>query len=96
MAVDCVDVVSVNADVWQVVVDYFGKDFSEVLRSVNNLSKGFGISAQEALKLVRAYPRYFKEAGLSAEEFIAISTNAAKQGIFFILSGQEYSLLLHL
>ena len=84
----------------QAVADYFGKDFSEVLRSVNNLSKGFGISAQEALKLVRdglvsgadaggdfldtvrEYPRYFKEAGLSAEEFIAISTNAAKQGIY--------------
>lgn len=38
----------------QAVSDYFGKDFAEVLRAVNNLSKGFGISAQEALSLVRS------------------------------------------
>lgn len=37
----------------QGIAEYFGKDFAEVLRSVNNLSKGFGISAQEALRLVR-------------------------------------------
>lgn len=84
----------------EAVADYFGKDFNEVLRSANALSKGFGISAQEAMRLVRdglvsgadaggdfldtvrEYPRYFKEAGLSAEDFIAISTNAAKQGVF--------------
>ena len=36
----------------------------------------------EFIDTVREYPRYFKEAGLSAEEFIAISTNAAKQGIY--------------
>lgn len=82
------------------LADYFGKDFNEVLRSANALSKGFGISAKEAVGLlrdglvsgadaggdfldtVREYPRYFKEAGLSAEDFIAISTNAAKQGVF--------------
>ena len=38
----------------QAVSDYFGKDFAEVLRAVNNLSKGFGISAGEALALVRS------------------------------------------
>lgn len=38
----------------QTVADYFGKDFAEVLRAVNNLSKGFGISAGEALSLVRS------------------------------------------
>ena len=38
----------------QAVSDYFGKDFAEVLRAVNNLSKGFGISAGEALSLVRS------------------------------------------
>ena len=82
------------------VSDYFGKDFSEVLRSVNALSKGFGISMDEALRLVRdgmvsgadaggdfldtmrEYPRYFKEAGLSAEDFVAITANAARQGVF--------------
>ncbi len=81
----------------QSVATYYGKDFAEVLRSVNALAKGFGISAGDAMRLVRdgfasgadaggdfldtvrEYPRYFKEAGLSAEDFIAISTNAARQ-----------------
>jgi len=36
----------------------------------------------EFLDTLREYPRYFKEAGISAEEFIAIATNAAKQGIY--------------
>lgn len=31
---------------------------------------------------IREYPRYFKEAGISAEAFVAIATNAAKQGVF--------------
>lgn len=84
----------------EAVAEYFGKDFGEVLRSVNSLSKGFGISMDEALRLVRdgmvsgadaggdfldtmrEYPRYFKEAGLSAEDFVAITANAAKQGVF--------------
>lgn len=82
------------------LADYFGKDFNDVLRSANALSKGFGISAKEAVGLlrdglvsgadaggdfldtVREYPRYFKEAGLSAEDFIAISTNASRQGVY--------------
>lgn len=84
----------------QSVATYYGKDFAEVLRSVNALAKGFGISAGDAMRLVRdgfvsgadaggdfldtvrEYPRYFKEAGLSAEDFISISTNAARQGVF--------------
>ena len=84
----------------QSVATYYGKDFAEVLRSVNALAKGFGISAGDAMRLVRdgfvsgadaggdfldtvrEYPRHFKEAGLSAEDFIAISTNAARQGVF--------------
>lgn len=37
----------------QAVAEYFGKDFNEVLRSVNSLSKGFGVSMDEALRLVR-------------------------------------------
>ena len=82
------------------VSDYFGTDFNSTMQAANALSKGFGISIDDALKLMRdgfvsganangdfvdtlrEYPRYFKEAGLSAEEFIAISTNAAKQGIY--------------
>ena len=84
----------------QSVATYYGKDFAEVLRSVNALAKGFGISAGDAMRpvrdgvvsgadaggdfldTVREYPRYFKEAGLSAEDFISISTNAARQGVF--------------
>lgn len=82
------------------VSDYFGTDFNSTMQAANAFSKAFGISIDDALKLMRdgfvsganangdfvdtlrEYPRYFKEAGLSAEEFIAISTNAAKQGIY--------------
>lgn len=84
----------------QAVAEHFGADFNEVLQSANNLSKAFGISIEDAMKLVRdgfvsganangefldtlkEYPRYFKEAGLSAEDFVAITTNAATQGVF--------------
>ena len=82
------------------VAEYYGKDFAEVLRSANAMAKGFGISAQQAMALVRSgfaagadaggdfldtlreYPRYFSEAGISAEAFVAITTNAARQGVF--------------
>lgn len=84
----------------QAVAEHFGEDFNETLQAANALSKGFGISMDDAMKLVRdglvsganangefidtlkEYPRYFKEAGLSAEEFVAISTNAAQQGVY--------------
>lgn len=84
----------------QAVAEHFGADFNEVLQSANNLSKAFGISIEDAMKLVqdgfvsganangefldtlKEYPRYFKEAGLSAEDFVAITTNAATQGVF--------------
>ena len=80
--------------------DHFGEDFGETMQAVNALARGFGITAEEALQLVKdgfvsganangefidtlkEYPRYFKEAGLSAEQFVAITTNAAKQGIY--------------
>lgn len=82
------------------VSDQFGEDFSKTMVAVNALSKGFGISIEEAMRLMkdgfvsganangefidtlREYPRYFAEAGMSAEEFIAITVNAAKQGIY--------------
>ena len=84
----------------QAVADTYGKDFREVLESANALSKQFGISIQEAMKLVedgfiagadvneefldniKEYPAYFREAGLSASEFIAITTQANKAGIY--------------
>lgn len=84
----------------QATADIFNKDFKEVLIASNAVAKQFGISQQEAIKLVqdgfiaggdangeyldslREYPAYFKEAGLSASQFIAITTNGAKGGVF--------------
>lgn len=84
----------------QAVADTYGKDFREVLQSVNALANQFGISQNEAMNIVRdgfiagadangeyldtlkEYPAYFKEAGLSAEQFVAITAQTAKAGIF--------------
>jgi len=84
----------------QAVADSYDKDFREVLEATNALSKQFGISFQEAMKLVedgfvagadangeflenvKEYPAYFREAGLSASEFIAITTQANQAGIY--------------
>lgn len=84
----------------QAVADAYDKDFKEVLEATNAMAKQFGISFQEAIKLVedgfvsgadvneefleniKEYPAYFKEAGLSASEFIAITTQANKAGIY--------------
>lgn len=84
----------------QAVADAYDKDFREVLEATNAMAKQFGISFQEAIKLVedgfvsgadvneefleniKEYPAYFKEAGLSASEFIAITTQANKAGIY--------------
>ncbi len=84
----------------QAVADIYGKDFKEVMVAANAMSKQFGISIQESLKLmedgfasgadvngeflenVKEYPAYFKEAGLSASEFVAITTQANKAGIY--------------
>jgi hypothetical protein len=82
------------------VSDTFGLEFMETMQSANTMSKAFGISVSESLKImqdglvsganangefldtIKEYPRYFKEAGLSAEEMVAISTQATKEGIF--------------
>lgn len=37
----------------QAVSEYFGADFNETLRAANALSKGFGISMEDAMKLVQ-------------------------------------------
>ena len=84
----------------QAIADFYDKDFKEVLIGANAVSKQFGISAEESLKLIqdgfiagadangefldtlREYPAYFKEAGISAETFIAITAQAAKSGIY--------------
>lgn len=82
------------------VSDTFNLDFTETMQSANTMSKAFGISVSESLKImqdglvsganangefldtIKEYPRYFKEAGLNAEEMVAISTQATKEGIF--------------
>lgn len=84
----------------QAVADSFNADFRETLIATNALSKQFGISANEALQLVKdgflaggdangefldtlkEYPAYFKEAGISADQFVAIVTQINKMGIF--------------
>lgn len=84
----------------QAVADSFNADFRETLIATNALSKQFGISANEALQLVKdgflaggdangefldtlkEYPVYFKEAGISADQFVAIVTQTNKMGIF--------------
>ena len=84
----------------QAVADSFGTDFRETLIATNALSKQFGISANEALQLVKdgflsgadangefldtlkEYPAYFKEAGISADQFVAIVAQTNKMGIF--------------
>ena len=84
----------------QAIADTYDKDFKETIISTNALAKQFGISFDEALKLikdgfvsgadangeflenVKEYPAYFKEAGLSASEFIAITTQANTAGIY--------------
>ena len=84
----------------QAVADSFNADFRETLIATNALSKQFGISANEALQLVKdgflaggdangefldtlkEYPTYFKEAGISADQFVAIVAQTNKMGIF--------------
>lgn len=84
----------------QAVADSFNADFRETLIATNALSKQFGISANEALQLVKdgflaggdangefldtlkEFPAYFKEAGISADQFVAIVTQTNKMGIF--------------
>lgn len=84
----------------QALADLYEKDFVEVLRTANTLVQQFGVTAPEALKLIRTglelgadingefldgireYSTHFREAGVSAQEFIAISVNASKTGVF--------------
>lgn len=84
----------------QAVADTFDKDFKETLIAANTVAQQFGITQDEALRLVKdgfvagadangefldnlkEYPAYFKEAGISASQFIAITTQANKSGIY--------------
>ena len=84
----------------QAVSDAFNVDFNETIIAANAIAQQFGISADEALKLVKdgfisggnvtgqfldnlkEYPAYFKEAGISADQFVAIVTQTNKSGVF--------------
>ena len=84
----------------QAVADTFDKDFKETLIASNAVAQQFGITQDEALKLIKdgfvagadangefldnlkEYPAYFKEAGISASQFVAITTQANKSGIY--------------
>lgn len=84
----------------QAVADTYGNDIGEVLTSVSQLMKAFGVDASEAMTLIRnglmsgadatgqffdilaEYPAYFREAGMSAEQFMAVVTNGAQMGVF--------------
>lgn len=60
----------------------FGIDIQQSLNLVQQGLIGGANANGEFFDTLREYPAYFKEAGLSAEQFIAITTQAAQQGIF--------------
>ena len=84
----------------QALADYYSKDFRDMLTAINSVEKQFGISSDEALKVIKdgfiagadangeflsalkEYPAYFKEAGISADQFVAIVAETNKQGVF--------------
>lgn len=57
----------------------------DIQQSLNLVQQGLVAGANangEFFDTLREYPAYFREAGLTAEQFIAITTQAAQQGIF--------------
>lgn len=84
----------------QALADTYGKEFKDTLQAVDSLADRFGITQQEAAKIVKdgfvsgadssaeflnnlkEYPTFFKEAGLSASEFVAITSQANNSGLY--------------
>ena len=60
----------------------FGIEFSEAIKLVRDGFIAGGDVTGEYLDNLKEYPAYFKEAGLSAEKFIAITVQANKSGIY--------------
>lgn len=60
----------------------FGISVSESLKTMQDGLVSGANANGKFLDTIKEYPRYFKEAGLSAEEMVAISTQATKEGIF--------------
>lgn len=64
------------------LANQFGISYDEAITVIKD---GFVSGADVSgnfLDTVKEYPAFFKEAGLSASEFVAISTEAVKQGVF--------------
>lgn len=64
------------------LANQFGISYGEAMAVIKD---GFVAGADVSdnfLDTVKEYPTFFKEAGLSASEFVAISTEAAKSGVF--------------
>lgn len=60
----------------------FGTDMGESLRLIQQGMESGANANGQFMDTLREYPRYFEEAGLSAEEFVAITTQSAKEGVF--------------
>ncbi len=60
----------------------FGITAGEAMRLVQDGMVSGANATGQFLDILREYPRYFSEAGISAEAFVAITTNAARQGVF--------------
>lgn len=69
--------IAVNA-----LVKQFGIEFEEAYSLVRDGFVAGGDVTGEFLENIKEYPAYFKEAGLSAEKFIAITVQANKAGIY--------------
>lgn len=60
----------------------FGTDMGESLRLIQQGMESGANANGQFMDTLREYPRYFEEAGLSAEEFVAITTQSVKEGVF--------------
>lgn len=60
----------------------FGISVSDALKLMQDGLVSGANANGEFIDTLKEYPRYFKEAGLGAEELVAIATQATKEGIF--------------
>lgn len=64
------------------VATQFGITHDEALKTVRDGFIAGGESNKDYLDTLKEYPAFFKEAGLSASQFVAITAQAGKQGIY--------------
>lgn len=64
------------------VARQFGIEQSEALNVVRDGFIAGADASGEYLDILREYPAYFREAGISADQFVSIVANATQQGIF--------------